>query len=178
VVLAGLNFALIGPLDLGIDPATGLMSVPTAEPLGPAAVTVRATNSGGAAGNSFTLAVLAAQPETEDDNVIRFDTNARRFDSTTAHFDGVAAPIDRDPGDTAPTSRFDSRTLRFDMNGIRFDGAQPIPAPPPAPAIPRFDAGTLRFDANTLRFDAAAISTGDGEDVSSLFQPKTYHEAA
>jgi hypothetical protein len=165
---AGLTFALIGPPDIGIDPATGVVTVPTAEPLGPATVTVRATSSGGVAETSFTLAVLAAQPETEDDNVIRFDTNARRFDSTTARFDHGRQ-------NAASTDRFDSKLLRFDMNGIRFDGEQVAPAPPPA--IARFDAATLRFDANTLRFDAAAISTGDGENASS-HSPQTYHEAA
>ena len=172
----GLTFALAGPPGLGIDPATGIVTVSTAEPLGPAAVTVRATSSGGAAETSFTLAVLVADPETEDDNVIRFDTNARRFDSTSARFDAAVAPIDKDPGDAAPTGRFDSKLLRFDMNAIGFDVAKDTL--PPAPAVARFDAGTLRFDADTLRFDAPAIPTDDEGNASSFSQPRTYDEAA
>ena len=189
---AALLFTLSGPAGLGIDPTIGALTVPTAAPLGPVIVTIRASNSGGAADVSFTLAVLARGPEPKGDNVIRFDTVARRFDSTTARFDGAtamavasfdstvlrfdgtAARFDGFVPDAAPAGGFDSSLLRFDMSGVRFDGAQF--APPAGGA--RFDADMLSFDLDTLRFDAAILSTDAGNVAPAVSFPHTYDEAA
>ena len=86
---AGLSFAIAGPSSLAIDSATGVVTVSTEAPFGPATVTVRASNSGGTAEAGFVLAVLAEDEDPGDDGAVRFDTTARSFDSTTARFDGA-----------------------------------------------------------------------------------------
>jgi hypothetical protein len=106
-----------------------------------------------------------ANPETEGENVISFDTDTQFFDSTTARFDGAVATA---------RPRFDSTRLSFDMTGVRFDGAQSTLAP----RVARFDTTALRFDADNLHFDAAVIAADEEEGVAELSQSSIYNEAA
>jgi hypothetical protein len=105
-----------------------------------------------------------ANPETEGENVISFDTDTQFFDSTAARFDGAVATA---------RPRFDSTRLSFDMTGVRFDGAQSTLAP----GVARFDTTALRFDADNLHFDATAMAPEE-EGVVELSQSSTYDEAA
>jgi hypothetical protein len=57
---AALVYSVEGPAGITIDPATGIVSIPTADPVEAAEVTVTAANSGGAAEAGFTLTVEAA----------------------------------------------------------------------------------------------------------------------
>lgn len=189
---AALNFSLTGPAGVAVDAATGLVTVPTDAVLGPAPVTVVAQNSGGTAEIAFTVAVMAADPDEEPENVIRFDSIARSFDATTARFDGATAlaaagfdstvlrfdsataRFDGFVPDAAPAAGFDSTAIRFDMTAVRFDGAQFAPVPVTA----RFDGDAIFLDSTDHRFDAAAVSTDEGAAAPSFSLTHSYDEAA